>query len=137
LERSHASIVCELLPAADPEKTQAALGALEDLGYHLHRFVRDDGWLRCSAQDIVDQVPHDGRDWLFTPGPLDDEFRAAWHEWGSAIAECTSESTMPASRNSRRPPARYQSTVQDEVAGPMRRLSDRIAQLTGRAACGA
>jgi FkbM family methyltransferase len=134
LEQSHASIVCEMLPAADPEQTGAALAALESIGYHLHRFWREDGWLPCSAHDIVNQIPHHGRDWLFTPSPLDDRFDEAWHGWRAAILECTGDTSTSLPRNSTRPPASYLPHGQEQHAGFIRRLSGRVAQLSGSAA---
>jgi FkbM family methyltransferase len=87
-ERARPSIVCEILDGADPEAIERALTALASLGYHQHRWNRAEGWSECSIQDIIDQVPHDGNDWLLTPDPIDDRFRAALTEWRSAIAEC-------------------------------------------------
>jgi FkbM family methyltransferase len=134
LEQSPASIVCEMLPAAEPEQTGAALGALERIGYHLHRFMREDGWLACSAEDIVNQVHHYGRDWLFTPEPLDDRFHQAFQGWRAAIAECIADTATPVHRNSTRPPARYRPHGREDAAGVVRRLSGRVAQISRSAA---
>lgn len=134
LEQSPASIVCEMLPAAESEEIGAALGALERLGYRLHRFIREDGWLACSAEDIVNQIPHHGRDWLFTPGPLDDRFHEAFQGWRAAIAECLPDTARPVHRNSTRPPARYRPHGREEPVGLVRRLSGRVAQISRSAA---
>lgn len=134
LESAHPSIVCEMLPAADPERTRAALVALEGLGYHLHRFVTDEGWLPCSGDDIVGQIPHNGRDWLFTPEPLEGRFHDALEEWRTAILDCTGESSAVVPRDSTTPPATYR--LHDEPEGVMRRLSGRVAQLSGNASRG-
>jgi FkbM family methyltransferase len=132
LEQSRASIVCEMLPAADPQRTAAALGALQRLGYHLHRFVRTDGWLECTAEDIINQIPHHGRDWLFTGMPLDDRFRAAWREWSSAIAACTGEASAPVRRNSKRPLEKYEPAGLHGSGGLVRRLSGAVASFSER-----
>jgi FkbM family methyltransferase len=132
LAQSRASIVCEMLPAADPERTAAALAALQGLGYHLHRFVSADGWLECSAEDIINQIPHHGRDWLFTANPLDDRFRTAWREWISAIAECTGEASAPVRRNSKRPPEKYQPVGAAGSGGLVGRLSGGLARFSER-----
>jgi FkbM family methyltransferase len=137
LKQSRPSIVCEMLPAADPERTREALDALEGIGYHLHRFLREKGWLECSADDIVNQIFHQGRDWLFTPDALDDRFHSAWWEWRAAIGECTGESTTPVLRDSTRLPTKYRLGGQDEPTGLVRRLSARVAQFSGGAARGA
>ena len=130
LERSRASIVCEMLPAADPERIGATLEALVGIGYHLHRFLRDEGWLPCSADDIINQIDHYGRDWLFTPEPVDQRFRDAFSEWRTAVAECTGETSRPATRHSTRAPASYGAPRQEEPAGLVRRLSGRVTQLS-------
>ncbi|MDQ1630508.1 MAG: hypothetical protein QOC80_480, partial [Frankiaceae bacterium] len=132
LEQSRASIVCEMLPAADPERTAAALTALQRIGYHLHRYVRTDGWLECSAEDIINQIPHHGRDWLFTGMPLDDRFRTAWREWSSAIAECTGETSTPVRRNSTRPLDTYEPAGTHGSGGLAGRLSAAVASLSER-----
>jgi hypothetical protein len=88
------SVVCELLPAAAPEPTRAVLDELDALGYHLHHWVDDHGWQESSRADVLAQTSHTLRDWLFTPGPLSDEFRDALHEWLDAIAGCTVEENL-------------------------------------------
>lgn len=94
LEQSRPSIVCEMLPAANPEVTADVLGELVARGYHLHRWLRDEGWQECSAEDIVGQIFHNGKDWLFTPGPVDDQFHRTVQRWLAAIEECTPDTTL-------------------------------------------
>jgi FkbM family methyltransferase len=130
LERSRASIVCEMLPAADPDRISAALEALVGIGYHLHRFLRGEGWLPCSADDIINQIDHYGRDWLFTSEPVDERFRAAFSEWRAAVAECTGDTSRRAPRDSTRAPATYGSPKHGEPAGPVRRLASRVSRLS-------
>lgn len=94
IEEGRTSIVCEMLAAADPAATANVLGELVARGYHLHRWQHARGWDECSAEDIVNQIPHDGKDWLFTPEPVGDRFHTALDEWRAAIAECTSETSV-------------------------------------------
>lgn len=103
LRAARPAIVCEILAGTEPSVTTQTLGALTSAGYHMHRWTIEDGWLPCTAQDILDQVPHYGNDWLFTPEELDDRFRAALEEWRAAIAACGAETTVRANGATRRP----------------------------------
>jgi FkbM family methyltransferase len=94
IERSRPGIVCELLPYADKDASMRALQALEGMGYRMHRWRRAEGWLPCTAADVVDQVEHDGLDWLFTPEPLDGIFREAFTEWQAALSASRREATV-------------------------------------------
>ncbi len=130
-ERSRPSIVCEMLPHADPQATARALAALDGLGYHMHKWMREDGWQPCTAQDIVDQVFHFGRDWLFTPNALDDRFDTALREWRAAVAECTADTTVVVRRDrSTTAPARYELAAPHGVAGLVRRVSGSLARVS-------
>ncbi|MGH3025674.1 MAG: FkbM family methyltransferase, partial [Gaiellaceae bacterium] len=64
LRQARPSIVCEILAGTGKEATEQMLTALDSAGYRMHRWTREDGWLECTAQEILDQVPHHGNDWL-------------------------------------------------------------------------
>jgi FkbM family methyltransferase len=95
LAKARPSVVCEILRETDPAGIEQTVGPFAALGYSLHRWSVTDAWIECSAQDVVDQVEHDGNDWLFTPEPIDDTFRSALAAWRAAVAECTSQHTLP------------------------------------------
>ncbi len=123
LERGRTSIVCEMLPEADPEITAEVLGELVARGFHLHRWLRGQGWDECSADDIVNQVQHDGKDWLFTPAPINERVRGAVTEWAAAIAECTSHTTQTGRTAALGPSSRYELSARrrGSVVGRARR----------------
>lgn len=85
------AVVCELLPAAAPEQTSEVLDAMAGIGYQVHRWEVGAGWRPCHPDEVLSHVNGAHRDWLFTPGPLDDRFETAFAEWSTAIAECTHE----------------------------------------------
>lgn len=108
LEQARPSIVCEILSVTDPAVTEQMVTSLASLGYHMHRWLSDRGWIECSPQDIVDQIPHQGNDWLFTPDRIDDRFRDALTEWRTAIAGCTADTTVRVQQDrSRTRPVHY------------------------------
>jgi FkbM family methyltransferase len=106
LTRARPPIVCEILEVTERSATERTLGYLDDAGYHPHRWTREDGWLPCTADDVIDQAPHLGNDWLFTPEPTDGRFPVALAEWRAAIAECGAKTTVrvPAPGPFSRPP---------------------------------
>jgi FkbM family methyltransferase len=127
IEQARTSVVCEMLRHADPAATAGVLGELVARGYHLHRWLRETGWQECTADDIVNQVPHDGKDWLFTPAALDDRFHESVKRWLAAMAECTSDTTVQVDRDrSTLPPARYELT-EDGDGSLVARVRQRVA----------
>jgi FkbM family methyltransferase len=143
IERSRPTIVCEVLPYADRGATEQAVGELVLRGYHLHRWLRDAGWVECSAQDLVDQVEHDGRDWLFTPDPLEDGFHDAVHEWLAAVEHCAGDAARPsrAVRPTVRPPCYRPADGSADratgAAGLLARVSEVRARVARRGAAAA
>ena len=95
LRRSRPAIVCEILRATDPAAIARTVGILCDHDYRLHRFSKADGWLECTADELIGMIDHHGNDWLFTPdAPVDAQFGAALERWRAAIRECTARSTV-------------------------------------------
>jgi FkbM family methyltransferase len=108
LGQARPSVVCEILRDTDPAAIEQTVGAFASLDYHMHRWTRADGWRECRPQDIVEQISHEGNDWLFTPDPLDDRFHATLAAWRGSIAECRREHTVRLSPQSKRRPAYYE-----------------------------
>jgi FkbM family methyltransferase len=107
LRQGRPSVLCEILRGTDPAAIGQTVGAFGSLGYHMYRWTRADSWRDCSPRDIVEQVPHDGNDWLFTPDAVDDRFRAVLATWRDAIAQCRADRTVRLPHDSRRRPAYY------------------------------
>ncbi len=112
LRQARPPIVCEILGDTDPAATERTVADLDSLGYRMHRLDRESGWIECTAEEIVRQVEHEWKDWLFTPEPIGDRFHQALSDWRAAIAECRADTTMrhvPNGRPSR--PSKYVSRV--------------------------
>jgi FkbM family methyltransferase len=107
LEEARPAVVCEILRDTDPAAIGQTVGAFAGLGYHLHRWTRADGWRECSADDIAEQVSHDGNDWLFTPERIGDRFRATLAGWRQSIAECRPDHTVHLTPGTTPRPAYY------------------------------
>lgn len=107
LEQARPSVVCEILRDTDPAAIEQTVGPFASLGYHIYRWSPVDAWRECSPRDVVEQVPHVGNDWLFTPDPVDDRFRAALGAWREAIAECKATRTVRPGPASTTRPAYY------------------------------
>lgn len=107
LEQARPSVVCEILPDSDPALIGQTVGPFADLGYHMYRWTRADAWTECSPKDIVEQVVHDGNDWLFKPEAVTDRFREALDIWRHAVSECTPDHTKNLARNANPRPVHY------------------------------
>jgi hypothetical protein len=107
LRQARPSVVCEILRDTDPDATEQITSAFASLGYRMYRWSRTEGWRECSQRDVVEQVAHDGNDWLFTPDAIDERFRLAVAEWRGAIAECKANSTVQLARGASARPAYY------------------------------
>jgi FkbM family methyltransferase len=108
LAHARPSVVCELLPSfpvstgstisIGPEtaETAATLATFDDFGYHVHRWVPDNGWQECESKVVLERSDDevDIRDWLFTPEPLTPQFHEAHQEWLTAIAACGAETNL-------------------------------------------
>jgi FkbM family methyltransferase len=91
LEQARPSVVCEILRDTDPRSIEQTVLPFVSLGYCLYRWMAAEGWIRCEAREVIDQVEHVGNDWLFTPRAIDDRFLSALAEWRAAVADCTPE----------------------------------------------
>lgn len=108
LRQARPPVVCEILRDTDPAAIAQTVGDLDSLGYRTYRWDKGPGWIECTPQDVVQQIEHDGNDWLFTPEPIDDRFRQALSDWREAIAECCRDTTLFRVANSRTSrPSRY------------------------------
>jgi FkbM family methyltransferase len=94
LEQARPSLVIEILRDTDPAAIEQTVGPMASLGYHTYRWTRADAWSECTPRDVVDQIAHDGNDWLFMPDAMDDGFRAALAAWRAAVAECRANHTV-------------------------------------------
>jgi FkbM family methyltransferase len=88
------SVVCEILPAAAPEATESVLRAIVDLGYRINRWGESGRWEPGGIDDVLTKASHTHRDWLFSPGDLEETFHTAHRQWLAAIADCTNEQNV-------------------------------------------
>jgi FkbM family methyltransferase len=73
-------IVCEVLAG----RTEAGLmAALRPLGYRFHHIGPDEPLVESAR--IVGDPTYAHRDWLFSPGPLDDAFHRHYRAWRATL----------------------------------------------------
>ncbi len=107
LRQGRPSVVCEILRDTDRYAIEQLVAEFASLGYHMYRWARVDGWRECSQRNVVEQISHDGNDWLFTPDGIDDRFCSALSEWRDAIAQCRPNRSVQLAPNATSPLAYY------------------------------
>lgn len=107
LEQARPPVVCEILRDTDPDAIEQTVAPFAALGYRMYRWTKKEAWCECTPRDIVEQISHDGNDWLFAPEAIGYRFRAALSLWRASIAECRGKDTVKIAAKAKPRPRYY------------------------------